>query len=73
MAEQINTSIVIKHRGFLLGYSVSVTLWVEGEFEPLVDNHQWAFTKRKARSIARKNVMAIEAIKQLQEAIRAGI
>lgn len=73
MAEQINTSIVIKQRGFLLGYTVSVTLWVEGEFEPLVDNQQWAFTKRKARSIARKNVMAIEAIKQLQEAIRAGI
>jgi hypothetical protein len=73
MAEQINTSIVIKQRGFLLGYTVSVTLWVEGEFEPLVDNQQWAFTKRKARSIAQKNVMAIEAIKQLQEAIRAGI
>lgn len=73
MPEQMNTSIVIKQRGFLMGYTVSATLWIDGEFEPLVETNQWTFTRRKARHIARRYVMAIDAIKQLQEALRAGI
>ena len=73
MKEQMNTSIVIKQQGFLMGYKVYATLWVDSEFEPLVETSQWALTRRKARHIASRYVLAIDAIKQLQEALRAGV
>lgn len=73
MSEQINTSIVVKQRGLFLGYKVSATLWIEGEFEPLVETSQWSFTRKKARLIANRYIMAIDAIRELQEIYRAGI
>lgn len=73
MKEQVNASVVIKDLGFLMGYKVSATLWADSEFKPLVETSQWTFSKRKARRVAQRYVMAMDAIKQVQEALRAGI
>lgn len=73
MKEQVNASVVIKNLGFLMGYKVSATLWADGEFEPLVQTSQWTLTRSKAHHIAQRYVMAMDAIKQIQEALRAGI
>lgn len=73
MSEVLNTSVVVKQQELFRGYKVYATLWSTDEFEPLVETSQWTLTRRKARRVASKYVMAMDAIKQLKEALHAGV
>lgn len=73
----INTSIVVTQDRILfntvpIGYTVHATLWADTEFEPIIYRQKRAMTKSRAKNLAGSMLLALEAMKRMEEVFREG-
>lgn len=75
MEATLNTSIVVTQDKLFfnllpIGYTVHATLWADTEFEPIIHRQKRVLTKRRAKNLAGAMLVALEAMKKMEEVFR---